>query len=101
MSGPGTGGDVEIKGARVLVAGATGVLGGELARALAAAGARLALTGRDDGRLQAGAMVVSGHGVARVTATGARTVAGRRSRWVGQRRRRRGGQVGEARPGSR
>lgn len=53
MSVPGTRGDVEIDGARVLVAGATGVLGGELARALAAAGARLALTGRDDGRLQA------------------------------------------------
>jgi short-subunit dehydrogenase len=37
----------------VLVAGATGVLGGELARALAAAGARVALTGRDAGRLRA------------------------------------------------
>jgi short-subunit dehydrogenase len=44
---------VELSGARVLVAGATGALGGELARALAGAGARLALTGRDDGRLQA------------------------------------------------
>ena len=37
----------------MLVAGATGVLGGELARALAAAGARVALTGRDAGRLRA------------------------------------------------
>ncbi len=53
MGSPGTRAVVEIEGSRVLVAGATGVLGGELARALAAAGARLALTGRDDGRLQA------------------------------------------------
>ncbi len=37
----------------MLVAGATGVLGGELARTLAGAGARVALTGRDDDRLQA------------------------------------------------
>jgi short-subunit dehydrogenase len=44
---------VELSGARVLVAGATGALGGELARALAGAGARLALTGRDDAKLQA------------------------------------------------
>jgi short-subunit dehydrogenase len=44
---------VELAGARVLVAGATGALGGDLARALAAAGARVALTGRDDGRLRA------------------------------------------------
>jgi short-subunit dehydrogenase len=44
---------VEIEGSRVLVAGATGVLGGELARTLAGAGARVALTGRDDDRLQA------------------------------------------------
>ncbi len=44
---------MELAGARVLVAGATGALGGDLARALAAAGARVALTGRDDGRLQA------------------------------------------------
>ncbi len=44
---------MELAGARVLVAGATGALGGDLARALAAAGARVALTGRDDGRLRA------------------------------------------------
>ena len=44
---------MELAGARVLVAGATGALGGDLARALAGAGARVALTGRDDGRLQA------------------------------------------------
>jgi len=44
---------VELGGARVLVAGATGVLGGELARALHGAGARVALTGRDGGRLRA------------------------------------------------
>lgn len=36
----------------MLVAGATGVLGGDLARGLATAGARLALTGRDGTRLQ-------------------------------------------------
>ncbi|SHN74289.1 Short-chain dehydrogenase [Geodermatophilus obscurus] len=44
---------MELAGARVLVAGATGVLGGELARALDGAGARVALTGRDDGALRA------------------------------------------------
>jgi short-subunit dehydrogenase len=44
----------------VLVAGATGVLGGELARALAAAGARVGLTGRDDDRLQALAAELGG-----------------------------------------
>ncbi|NEM05045.1 SDR family NAD(P)-dependent oxidoreductase [Geodermatophilus normandii] len=43
---------MELAGARVLVAGATGVLGGSLARALAAAGARVALSGRDADRLQ-------------------------------------------------
>ncbi len=53
MPGPGTRAVVEIEGSRVLVAGATGVLGGELARTLAGAGARVALTGRDDDRLQA------------------------------------------------
>ena len=44
---------MELAGARVLVAGATGVLGGELARALDGAGARVALTGRDSGALRA------------------------------------------------
>ena len=44
---------VEISGARTLVAGATGVLGGALARALHAAGARVALAGRDADRLAA------------------------------------------------
>ncbi len=44
---------MELAGARVLVAGATGVLGGELARALDGAGARVALTGRDGDALQA------------------------------------------------
>jgi NAD(P)-dependent dehydrogenase (short-subunit alcohol dehydrogenase family) len=44
---------MELAGARVLVAGATGVLGGELARALDGAGARVALTGRDGGALRA------------------------------------------------
>ncbi|GAB3311967.1 hypothetical protein GCM10027451_24390 [Geodermatophilus aquaeductus] len=44
---------MELAGARVLVAGATGVLGGALARALTGAGARVALSGRDDARLHA------------------------------------------------
>ncbi len=44
----------------MLVAGATGVLGGELARALAAGGARVGLTGRDDARLQALATELGG-----------------------------------------
>lgn len=44
---------MELEGARVLVAGATGVLGGGLARSLHAAGARLVLAGRDRGRLDA------------------------------------------------
>ena len=43
---------MELAGARVLVAGATGVLGGELARALHSAGARVALTGRDGAALR-------------------------------------------------
>ncbi|SDO16043.1 Short-chain dehydrogenase [Klenkia soli] len=42
---------MELQGARVWVVGATGVLGGALARGLAAAGARLALAGRDPERL--------------------------------------------------
>ena len=44
---------MELAGARVLVAGATGVLGGALARGLAEAGARVALAGRDGDRLGA------------------------------------------------
>ena len=43
---------MELASARVLVAGATGVLGGELARALHGAGARVALTGRDGAALR-------------------------------------------------
>ena len=43
---------MELAGTRVLVAGATGVLGGELARALHGAGARVALTGRDGAALR-------------------------------------------------
>ncbi|MEV4950059.1 SDR family NAD(P)-dependent oxidoreductase [Streptomyces sp. NPDC053755] len=42
---------MDINGARVLVAGATGVIGGAVAAELAARGARLALAGRDAGRL--------------------------------------------------
>ena len=42
---------MELSGARTLVAGATGVLGGAIARSLHAAGARLVLAGRDPGRL--------------------------------------------------
>ena len=44
---------MEIQGAKVWVAGATGVLGGALARGLAAAGAQVALDGRDADRLAA------------------------------------------------
>jgi NADP-dependent 3-hydroxy acid dehydrogenase YdfG len=44
---------MEITDANVLVVGATGALGGGIARALHGAGARLALTGRDADRLAA------------------------------------------------
>jgi NAD(P)-dependent dehydrogenase (short-subunit alcohol dehydrogenase family) len=44
---------VELHGKRILVAGATGALGGALSRALAEAGAELALAGRDQRRLEA------------------------------------------------
>ncbi|MGI8597550.1 MAG: SDR family NAD(P)-dependent oxidoreductase [Thermoleophilaceae bacterium] len=44
---------MEIAGARILVAGATGALGARLARALAAEGARVALAGRNPERLSA------------------------------------------------
>lgn len=44
---------VDLSGARVLVAGATGVLGGAIARALHGQGARVALAGRDEGKLAA------------------------------------------------
>jgi NAD(P)-dependent dehydrogenase (short-subunit alcohol dehydrogenase family) len=49
-SGPGVV-RVDLSGARTLVAGATGVLGGALAQALHAEGARLALAGRDSDKL--------------------------------------------------
>ncbi len=42
---------MELSGARVLVVGATGVLGGLTARALVEQGARVVVTGRDAGRL--------------------------------------------------
>jgi short-subunit dehydrogenase len=42
---------MDITGSRILVAGATGELGGRLARALAGGGARVAVAGRDTGRL--------------------------------------------------
>lgn len=44
---------MELAGARVLVVGATGVLGGRLAQGLADRGAQLVLTGRDPERLSA------------------------------------------------
>ena len=44
---------MDLQGAHVLVVGATGGLGGAVARALAAVGARLSLSGRDAGRLNA------------------------------------------------
>lgn len=46
---------MRIEGARVLVAGASGALGGLIAEELAARGARVALTGRDEERLAAAA----------------------------------------------
>ncbi|MFC5927991.1 SDR family NAD(P)-dependent oxidoreductase [Cryobacterium melibiosiphilum] len=42
-----------LTGSTILVCGASGVLGGEIARLLAAEGADLVLTGRDRGRLEA------------------------------------------------
>jgi len=42
-----------LTGSSILVTGASGVLGGEIARLLSAAGARLVLTGRDRTRLEA------------------------------------------------
>jgi NAD(P)-dependent dehydrogenase (short-subunit alcohol dehydrogenase family) len=44
---------MQITGARTLVVGATGVLGGAVTRALLDAGARCVVTGRDAGRLSA------------------------------------------------
>jgi short-subunit dehydrogenase len=44
---------VDISGARALVAGATGVLGGGIARALHSEGGRVALAGRDERKLAA------------------------------------------------
>lgn len=51
---------MEIDGARVLVAGASGGMGGALSRELAGRGARLAVSGRDPGRLAAIAAATAG-----------------------------------------
>jgi len=51
---------VELQGSRVWVVGASGVLGGALARGLAAAGARVALAGRDAERTAALAQELGG-----------------------------------------
>jgi short-subunit dehydrogenase len=51
---------VDLSGSRVLVAGATGVLGGAVARALHREGARVALAGRDTGKLAALADALDG-----------------------------------------
>lgn len=51
---------MELSGARVLVVGATGVLGGLTARALVEQGAQVVVTGRDAGRL-AEVAAVTGH----------------------------------------
>lgn len=56
---------MEITGARVLVAGASGGLGGAIARELATRGARLAVSGRDPGRLAAIARATGGTPLAR------------------------------------
>jgi NAD(P)-dependent dehydrogenase (short-subunit alcohol dehydrogenase family) len=55
---------VQITGARVLVAGASGGLGGALARTLAEHGARLVVSGRDPVRLAAVAADTGGQAVA-------------------------------------
>lgn len=46
-------GSTSLTGSTILVCGASGVLGGEIARLLAAAGAQLVLSGRDQARLEA------------------------------------------------
>jgi short-subunit dehydrogenase len=51
---------MDLPGARALVAGATGVLGGAIARALHGEGARVALAGRDPERLAALARELGG-----------------------------------------
>ncbi|MFJ8146293.1 SDR family NAD(P)-dependent oxidoreductase [Streptomyces sp. NPDC096048] len=51
---------MELSGARVLVAGATGVLGGAITAELAGRGARVALAGRDPGRLAHAAQACPG-----------------------------------------
>ncbi|SDG68979.1 SDR family NAD(P)-dependent oxidoreductase [Klenkia brasiliensis] len=51
---------MELQGSRVWVVGASGVLGGALARGLAAAGAQVALAGRDAGRTAALAQELGG-----------------------------------------
>ncbi|MFJ8192084.1 SDR family NAD(P)-dependent oxidoreductase [Streptomyces sp. NPDC096094] len=51
---------MELSGARVLVAGATGVLGGAITAELAGRGARVALAGRDQGRLAHAAQACPG-----------------------------------------
>jgi short-subunit dehydrogenase len=51
---------VDLAGARTLVAGATGVLGGALARALHRGGARVAVAGRDEQKLTALASELDG-----------------------------------------
>lgn len=54
---------MELSGKRFLVAGASGQLGGRLARALAACGARVMVAGRDEGRLRAIATELESPGV--------------------------------------
>lgn len=54
---------MELKGARILLTGATGGLGRELARQLAGAGASLLLVGRDEARLDALVSGLGGTGV--------------------------------------
>ncbi|MEU5365892.1 SDR family oxidoreductase [Streptomyces sp. NPDC005925] len=59
---------MDLSGARVLVAGATGVLGGAITAELAGRGARLALAGRDPGRLSHVARTYPGAPTARFDA---------------------------------
>lgn len=67
---------MQLSGARILLTGATGGLGQALAHQLAAAGASLLLAGRDNGRLAASVMMLTGqHSTVRADLTRAEGIA--------------------------